>query len=131
MHASMIIQYATSCYKIGFSDKRSHIRVLRSWGSGGSGFGLRVQGSTGSFSDGRVDLGVRVNELGVASGRIGLALVGVVLVVATILSGPRHRVGLGIQDEVLVVLVAILAVVGSGLGVRGGVLGVAERKFML
>src|SRR3954469_10495629 len=58
------------------------------------GVGLRVQGSTGSGS-------LREGGLGSASGRIGSVLVGVDLVVATILSGPRHRVGLGLRGEVL------------------------------
>ncbi len=43
-------------------------------------------------------------------GRIGLALVGADLVVAKILSGPRHRVGLGIRGEELGILEEVLVV---------------------
>src|SRR3954469_20270726 len=67
------------------------------------GVGLRVQGSTGSGS-------LREGGLGSMSGRIGFVLVGVDLVVAKILSGPRHRVGLGIRGEELGILEEVLGV---------------------
>ena len=64
----------------------------------------------GSVSDnGSRSCRIREEGLVPRRGHIGFVLVGVDLVVAKILSGPRHRVGLGIR--------------GKGLGVREEVLG--------
>ena len=70
--------------------------------------GLRgVRGSDSGFDGDRS----RIREgLGSVSGRIGFVLVGVDLVVAKILSGPRHQVGLGIRGEELGILEEVLVV---------------------
>src|SRR3954469_25737319 len=86
-------QLIMSYYKIMGSRIGNHFRVRRTWAPRGSASGLRVQGSTGSVFEGRLqdeELGVpgRRTWCGVG-GRIGLALVDVVLVVVKTLSGPR------------------------------------------
>ena len=117
----------------------NHFRVRRTWAPRGSGSGLRVRrenGSTRSVSDnGSRSCRIREEGLGWRRG-LGFVLVGVDLVVAKILSGPRHQVGLGIRGEELGILEEVLVVsvkkIMSVHGVRSsgseGVLGVAERK---
>src|SRR3954465_10077785 len=108
MHASMTIQYANklSFYKIGFSGRGSHIRVLDDLGVPGFGVGLRVQGSARSvsaetfsdsgivlsFSDIGVVLGVPGSRTWFGVGVHRIYRVGAVLIVAQILSGPTGSI---------------------------------------
>src|SRR4051812_46265649 len=105
MHASMTIQYAAiviTFTKIGL-EKRGHTLGFGALGVLGFGVGLMVRiwssVSAESFSDDGVDLVASgKGTLVWCRGRIGFALVDVVLVLARILSGPCHQVGLGIRE---------------------------------
>ena len=97
-------------YKIGFREGVHTLEGLDELGvpgfgvrSRGSGFEGTVSAETFSDNGGR-SCRIREAGLGLVPGASDFPLVGVDLVVTRILSGPRHRVGLGLRGEELGIL---------------------------